>query len=161
MGIEMTFPEALAGPREDLLAEPPPSRVGAALSVRNVSHTFSLRGAALPVLVDISFNVAPGVFVALVGPSGVVVFQDPTLLPGSSVHDNAALGLDPVACCRGTPATATTPCASAVLRASAMPIQTSSRSEYSNKPPSPAPWSTSRVCCFSPNPSASWTASRG
>jgi NitT/TauT family transport system ATP-binding protein len=41
-----------------------------AITIRNVSHRFDLGGAALPVLSDISFEVASGEFVALLGPSG-------------------------------------------------------------------------------------------
>ncbi|NKJ46676.1 ABC transporter [Burkholderia sp. SG-MS1] len=45
-------------------------RDGARIDVRHVSHRFALRGAALPVLQDVSFSVEPGEFVALLGPSG-------------------------------------------------------------------------------------------
>jgi NitT/TauT family transport system ATP-binding protein len=45
-------------------------RDGARIDVRHVSHRFALRGAALPVLQDVSFTVEPGEFVALLGPSG-------------------------------------------------------------------------------------------
>lgn len=47
-----------------------PVRDGARIDVRHVSHQFALRGAALPVLQDVSFAVEPGEFVALLGPSG-------------------------------------------------------------------------------------------
>lgn len=47
-----------------------PVRDGARIDVRHVSHQFALRGAALPVLQDVSFTVEPGEFVALLGPSG-------------------------------------------------------------------------------------------
>jgi NitT/TauT family transport system ATP-binding protein len=47
-----------------------PLREGARIDVRHVSHRFALRGAALPVLQDVSFAVEPGEFVALLGPSG-------------------------------------------------------------------------------------------
>jgi NitT/TauT family transport system ATP-binding protein len=43
---------------------------GARIDVSEVSHRFSLHGAALPVLDDVSFSVAPSEFVALLGPSG-------------------------------------------------------------------------------------------
>ncbi|WGS52264.1 ABC transporter ATP-binding protein [Paraburkholderia sp. D15] len=43
---------------------------GARIDVRNVSHRFALRGAALPVLDDVSLTVEPGECVALLGPSG-------------------------------------------------------------------------------------------
>ena len=47
-----------------------PLRDGARIDVRHVSHQFALRGAALPVLQDVSFTVEPGELVALLGPSG-------------------------------------------------------------------------------------------
>jgi NitT/TauT family transport system ATP-binding protein len=47
-----------------------PIRDGARIDVRHVSHQFARRGAALPVLQDVSFAVEPGEFVALLGPSG-------------------------------------------------------------------------------------------
>ncbi|WP_174364134.1 ATP-binding cassette domain-containing protein [uncultured Caballeronia sp.] len=46
------------------------STPGARIDVNEVSHRFSLHGAALPVLDDVSFSVDPGEFVALLGPSG-------------------------------------------------------------------------------------------
>jgi NitT/TauT family transport system ATP-binding protein len=43
---------------------------GAAIAVRGVSHRFDLHGAVLPVLDNVSLDIAPGSFVALLGPSG-------------------------------------------------------------------------------------------
>lgn len=73
---------------------------GVALDVENVSHAFSLEGAPLPVLRQVSFSAAPGAFVALLGPSGcgkstllrlVAGLDHPTdgsiLVAGSPVRD--------------------------------------------------------------------------
>ncbi|MFM0094763.1 ABC transporter ATP-binding protein [Paraburkholderia nemoris] len=80
-----------------------PVRDGARIDVRHVSHQFALRGAALPVLQDVSFTVEPGEFVALLGPSGcgkstllrlVAGLDAPT--QGSVQADGAAIaGPDP------------------------------------------------------------------
>ena len=43
---------------------------GAALAIDRVSHAFDIDGTTLPVLDDVSIDVAPGEFVALLGPSG-------------------------------------------------------------------------------------------
>jgi NitT/TauT family transport system ATP-binding protein len=44
--------------------------VGASLDVERISHAFDIDGNELPVLDDVSFNVKPGEFIALLGPSG-------------------------------------------------------------------------------------------
>ena len=85
------------------LAAARPVRDGARIDVRHVSHQFALRGAALPVLQDVSFTVEPGEFVALLGPSGcgkstllrlVAGLDTPT--QGSVQADGAAIaGPDP------------------------------------------------------------------
>ncbi len=56
---------------EAVVADPPVATTGSgmAIEIRNVSHHFSLSGAQLPVLEAIDFSVAPGDFVALLGPS--------------------------------------------------------------------------------------------
>ncbi|MCJ2068898.1 ABC transporter ATP-binding protein [Methylobacterium sp. J-030] len=47
-----------------------PETGGSRLAVEAVSHAFTIRGAALPVLDRVSLEVEPGGFVALLGPSG-------------------------------------------------------------------------------------------
>ncbi|QRZ16223.1 ABC transporter ATP-binding protein (plasmid) [Paracoccus methylovorus] len=47
-----------------------PQQAGSAIGIEAVSHRFDLEGAPLPVLDDISFDIEPGSFVALLGPSG-------------------------------------------------------------------------------------------
>lgn len=54
------------------LAERPTTTdvAGAVLEVQRIDHGFALQGEYLPVLEDVSFEVGPGQFVALLGPSG-------------------------------------------------------------------------------------------
>ena len=47
-----------------------PASAGLALGITGVSHAFQLDGKPLPVLQDVTLDIAPGAFVALVGPSG-------------------------------------------------------------------------------------------
>jgi NitT/TauT family transport system ATP-binding protein len=47
-----------------------PGSHGLALEITGVSHEFQLDGKPLPVLQDVTLDIAPGAFVALVGPSG-------------------------------------------------------------------------------------------
>lgn len=49
---------------------PIPQAAGSDIRIRSVSHRFDLEGAPLPVLDDVSFDIEPGSFVALLGPSG-------------------------------------------------------------------------------------------
>lgn len=48
----------------------PAAEAGRSIRISGVSHQFDLEGAPLPVLDNVSFDVAPGSFVALLGPSG-------------------------------------------------------------------------------------------
>jgi NitT/TauT family transport system ATP-binding protein len=56
----------LLAPDPATIAAPP----GATIAVRGVSHSFDLHGAVLPVLDNVSLDIAAGSFVALLGPSG-------------------------------------------------------------------------------------------
>ncbi|MTH61311.1 ABC transporter ATP-binding protein [Paracoccus litorisediminis] len=47
-----------------------PQAAGTEINIQTVSHHFDLEGAPLPVLDDITFDIEPGSFVALLGPSG-------------------------------------------------------------------------------------------
>jgi len=51
-------------------ASPKIAPAGSDISIRAVSHRFDLEGAPLPVLDDVSLQIEPGSFVALLGPSG-------------------------------------------------------------------------------------------
>lgn len=52
------------------LAQQRENAAGLALSIKRVSHAFHLQGESLPVLENVSLDVAAGEFVALLGPSG-------------------------------------------------------------------------------------------
>jgi len=53
-----------------VIASPRIAPAGSDISIRAVSHRFDLEGAPLPVLDDVSLEIQPGSFVALLGPSG-------------------------------------------------------------------------------------------
>jgi NitT/TauT family transport system ATP-binding protein len=71
-----------------------PSVRGAALSVRDVSHTFELEGRPLPVLERVSLSLAPGEFVAILGPSGCGKSTLLRLVAGLDFPSVGSLSLD-------------------------------------------------------------------
>lgn len=60
----------IEAPRPAMAGANAPAEVGRSIRIGNVSHEFDLEGKPLPVLDDVSFDVEPGSFVALLGPSG-------------------------------------------------------------------------------------------
>jgi NitT/TauT family transport system ATP-binding protein len=77
--------------------------VGVGLHVTHVSHAFDLKGATLPVLDDVSFEVEPGAFVALLGPSGCGKSTLLRLLAGLEQPRRGSVAADGVAIVRPDP----------------------------------------------------------